>query len=210
MGMRMTSTGGASVRCRLGLVLGATVVALLVPACSEQAASTKTAERSLQRGEESLAPAGHRSTAPLPSSAVTRSQVSLATEFHAATSNFYRVVNKSYRTLDTRPVADLLAPGSDAASGYTTYVEKVKSAGHHFESLAEYQIKHFRVSREDPGGGVHRVKFTLSIDGGREVDGNGRTVELYGPQSWRHAWITFTEIDGRWFVVGQAVDEVDH
>ncbi|MBE1610745.1 hypothetical protein [Actinopolymorpha pittospori] len=132
---------------------------------------------------------------------------SLEDQLYKATVNFYAAINQSYRTLDTEPVADHLVPGSNAASSYTSYVEKVRSQGHHFEGLGEYQVTNFRVKLDGSNGNTRRVEFTLSISGGREVDANGKAVETYEAETWRDAWITFTGKDGQWLIVGQAVGE---
>lgn len=200
---------------RLVLTASAAVAVMVVPACTQNAEPPPLAESTASPSSDSPSPTP--TPTPTPSQAPTATPTaaptstfppgSLEDQLYKATVNFYSAINKSYRTLDTGPVADLLVPGSNAASGYTSYVEKVRSEGHHFEDLGEYKVADFRVKLDGSNGNIRRVEFTLSILGGREVDANGQAVETYEAETWRDAWITFTGKDGRWLIVGQAVGE---
>ncbi|WP_157728770.1 hypothetical protein [Actinopolymorpha singaporensis] len=131
---------------------------------------------------------------------------SVEEQLHAATVNYYRVINEAYRKLDTSQIYDVIVPGSNAAQGYIDYVEQVKKRGNHFEDLGVYKVSDFKLADRGKNE-IRRVEFTLSISGGREVDENGKTVESYKPEAWRGSWMTFVRRGDRWLAAGQVLGE---
>lgn len=134
----------------------------------------------------------------------TVASVSFDAQLYDSTVNFYRVINRSFRSLDTRPVADVLAPGSNAASGYTELIRRTRAKGHRFEVVGEYEITDFKVV---PGvsGGRAQVEFNLRHQKGAEVDSEGRMVRVM-PATSSRAWIVFTKREGSWRVAQQNID----
>lgn len=154
-----------------------------------------------------MTPSAAPTSSPTPSSTATTAEPtgSLEQELYAATVNFYAAVNEAFRTLDTRPVADVLVPGSRAASGYTTFIERVKADGHRFADVGDYSITEFEV-KSDASAETERVEFNLAHPEGRVVDADGKTVRMLAATSSK-AWIDFQRRGDRSLVVSQYVEE---
>lgn len=152
-----------------------------------------------------VSPATQPTASPTPSTTTATPTSSLEQQLYAATVNFYEAINEAFRTLDTRPVAEVLVPGSRAASGYTNFIERVKADGHRFADVGDYVISDFTV-RSDASGETERVEFNLAHPAGRIVDAQGRTVRTL-PATSSKAWIDFQRRGDRWLVLSQHVDE---
>ncbi|MGW0229009.1 hypothetical protein ACWDWO_11905 [Actinopolymorpha singaporensis] len=189
-----------------GALAGAIAVGLGVSGCSRniepetgKTPSPSTTKSARSTPSETPTPTPTRTPTPTP----TAPSGSVEEQLHAATVNFYSVIRKSYQTLDTHPIGELLVPGSDAASGYTNYIDKVKAKGGHFKDLGGYQVSDFRVVTSARSSSMKRVEYTLTASSLQEIDKNGNVVETIRSSTWRNAWIYFQQRGGRWLIVSQ-------
>lgn len=191
-------------RLRSVIAAGGLGLVLIAAGCGGEQPEPST----INGGED--APAKTSSAGPTPTTTTPPASRSEAPDkeqqLHDATVNFYEVVNEAYRTLDTRPVTALLAPGSKAAAGYVEYIEKVKDKGNRFVDVGEYTVTDFEHQGSPGDERIERVGFTLSHGGGKEVDAQGEIVNEIAPES-SEGTIEFFRKGDRWLVLTQQLEE---
>lgn len=126
-------------------------------------------------------------------------------QLYDATVTFYDTINEAYRTLNTGPVDELIVPGSKAASGYTNYIEDAKAKGHKFVDVGEYTFSDFGLDK-DGDDSIETVEFTLTHEGGIELDADGAEVHQFTTDPGK-AKITFKQQGETWLVVTQDIIE---
>ncbi|MFD2080333.1 hypothetical protein SAMN05421678_11085 [Actinopolymorpha cephalotaxi] len=184
-----------------GALAGAVAVGLGVSGCSKniepEAGKTPTPTAS-KSATPTPTPTPTRTPAPTP----TAPTGSVEEQLHAATVNFYAVLNEAYKTLDTRPVDEVLLPGSNAASGYTDFIHDVKKKNQHFTFEGGYKISNFEVKSTSSKEST-RVEFDLDHGPG-QVRNTANKVVMKIPQTPpSRAWIVFSKRGNKWLVVGQ-------